>query len=243
MSRDSQRSNLWRNFAIILAFAVLFLVVNVLVIDRSKYESSSAQSLVFAKPPTTKKRTQDAKSLAKQAPAVEKVQDAGVFTFKDITYTIPYNGQQRRLLDNVSGYAVPGKMIALMGSSGSGKTTLLNTLAQRQRVGVVSGDILVNGSPLSENFKRATGFCEQQDIHEGSATIREALEFSALLRQERHISSAEKIAYVDEIMNLLELDDMDNALISSLTVEQRKRVTIGVELGTLPVNTSHLLFN
>jgi ATP-binding cassette subfamily G (WHITE) protein 2 (SNQ2) len=78
------------------------------------------------------------------------------------------------------------------------------------------------------------GFCEQQDLHDGTATIREALEFSAILRQERDISRADKIAYVDKIIDLLELRDMQDSLTRCLGVEQRKRVTIGVELAAKP---------
>jgi ABC-type lipoprotein export system ATPase subunit len=34
-------------------------------------------------------------------------------------------------LHNVTGYAKPGDMVAIMGASGSGKTSLLNILGQR----------------------------------------------------------------------------------------------------------------
>lgn len=130
-------------------------------------------------------------------------------------------------------------VVALMGASGAGKTTLLNTLSQRQKIGIVSGDMLVDGRQLDTEFQRGTGFCEQMDLHDGTATIREALEFSAILRQDRTISRADKIAYVDKIIDLLELRDMQDALIRCLGVEQRKRVTIGVELAAKP---SLLLF-
>jgi ABC-type multidrug transport system ATPase subunit len=162
-----------------------------------------------------------------------------IFTWKDVKYTVPFRGEQKQLLNGISGYAKPGKMVALVGASGAGKTTLLNTLSQRQTTGVVSGDMLVDGLKLGPAFQRGTGFCEQMDLHDGTATIREALEFSAILRQEREVPKAEKIAYVDNIIDLLELTEIQDALVSGLDVEQKKRLTIGVELAAKP---SLLLF-
>lgn len=162
-----------------------------------------------------------------------------IFTWRDVNYTVPYLGGERQLLHNVNGYAKPGKMIALMGASGAGKTTLLNTLSQRQVMGRVEGEMFVDGRPLGKSFQRNTGFCLQSDLHDGTATIREALEFSAILRQDASVPRAEKIAYVDRIVDLLELNEFQDALIMSLGVEQRKRVTIGVELAAKP---SLLLF-
>lgn len=157
-----------------------------------------------------------------------------VFTWNHVNYSIPYQGRQLQLLNDVHGYAKPGVMVALMGASGAGKTTLLNTLSQRQTVGVVSGDMLIDGRPLGKDFQRVTGFVEQMDVHDMTSSIREAIEFSALLRQDRHILKVDKLAYVDEIIDLLELRELQDALISSLGVEQRKRVTIGVELAAKP---------
>jgi ATP-binding cassette subfamily G (WHITE) protein 2 (SNQ2) len=77
------------------------------------------------------------------------------------------------------------------------------------------------------------------DLHDGTATIREALEFSAILRQDKEIPRQEKLDYVDKIIDLLELHDIQDALVSSLGVEQKKRLTIGVELAAKP---SLLLF-
>ncbi|KAJ2984402.1 hypothetical protein NUW58_g6076 [Xylaria curta] len=77
------------------------------------------------------------------------------------------------------------------------------------------------------------------DLHDGTQTIREAIEFSALLRQESSIPRPEKLAYVDKIIDLLELNDLQDTIVSSLGVELRKRLTIGVELAAKP---SLLLF-
>lgn len=53
------------------------------------------------------------------------------------------------------------------------------------------------------------------DVHEATATVKEALVFSAVLRQPREIPYKEKIAYVDHIIELLELEDICDALIGS----------------------------
>jgi ATP-binding cassette, subfamily G (WHITE), member 2, SNQ2 len=39
-----------------------------------------------------------------------------------------------------------------MGASGAGKTTCLDVLAQRKNIGVISGDILVDGRPIGLDF-------------------------------------------------------------------------------------------
>ena len=161
-----------------------------------------------------------------------------IFTFSDVNYTIPYGKGERKLLSDVQGYVRPGKLTALMGASGAGKTTLLNTLAQRINFGVVTGDFLIDGRPLPKSFQRATGFAEQQDVHEGTATIREALRFSALLRQPKEVPLEEKYDYCEKIIDLLEMRDIAGATIGKigegLNQEQRKRVTIGVELASKP---------
>lgn len=125
-----------------------------------------------------------------------------------------------------------------MGSSGAGKTTLMDVLAARKDEGVITGEVLLNGHALGKAFQRTTGYCEQLDVHLPTATVREALEFSALLRQPREYSKEQKLSYVDTIIDLLELGDLSNALIgvpgAGLDVEQRKRLTIGVELVSRP---------
>lgn len=72
------------------------------------------------------------------------------------------------------------------------------------------------------------------DIHDETATIREAFEFSALLRQSSDTSKEDKLAYVETVLGILELNDIQDAIIGSLQLEQKKRVTIGVELCAKP---------
>lgn len=56
--------------------------------------------------------------------ANKEVQDiaknTSILTWQNVSYTIPYKGGQRRLLQDVHGYVKPGRLIALMGASGAG---------------------------------------------------------------------------------------------------------------------------
>jgi ATP-binding cassette subfamily G (WHITE) protein 2 (SNQ2) len=173
----------------------------------------------------------------KEKPDIET--DQRTFSFTDVCYFVDIDGSERQLLNNVSGYAKPGQLTALMGASGAGKTTLLDTISQRKDTGRVEGQMLMGGTPLDETFSRSCGFCMQQDVHEPLTTVREALEFSAKLRQPSNVPLADKLSHVESIISLLELHSIADALIGepgdgSLNVEERKRVTIGVELAAKP---------
>jgi ABC-type multidrug transport system ATPase subunit len=172
-----------------------------------------------------------------------------LFTWNRVSYTIPVKGGKRVLLSDVQGYVKPGRLTALMGGnsplhrvltveSGAGKTTLLNCLAQRVSTGVITGEMLIDGRPLPKSFQRSTGYVEQLDVHEPTSTVREALRFSALLRQPKEVPREEKYDYVEKIIKLLEMEEIAEAIIgggeAGLSVEQRKRVTIGVELASKP---------
>ena len=115
---------------------------------------------------------------------------------------------------------------------------MLDVLAARKNIGVISGDILVDGIKPGTSFQRGTSYAEQLDVHEPTQTVREALRFSAELRQPYTVPREEKSAYVEEVISLLEMEDIADAIIGSpesgLAVEQRKRVTIGVELAAKP---------
>jgi len=144
--------------------------------------------------------------------------------------------ERKRLLNNIYGYAPPGKMVALMGASGAGKTTLLDVLAGMKTGGHVTGSIKVNGKPVDFNtFKRVAGYVEQFDSHLETATVREAIAFSADLRLPSDISAEEKAKRVELVMDKLELMPYAEVMIGSpstggLLADIRKKVTIAVEL-------------
>ncbi|KAI8587104.1 ABC-2 type transporter-domain-containing protein [Geranomyces variabilis] len=162
------------------------------------------------------------------------------FSWKHINYTVTTKAGPKQLLNDVSGFVKAGQLTALMGSSGAGKTTLIDAITQRKTMGDLEGHIYVGQNPQGANFKSITAYCEQQDVHNGFATVREALRFSAVLRQPAEIPLEEKYAYVEKIIQILELGPLANAMIGDvgagigISNEQRKRVTIGVELVARP---------
>lgn len=105
-------------------------------------------------------------------------------------------------------------------------------------MGVISGRMLVDGHPRDSSFQRKTGYVTQQDLNLHTSTVREALQFSALLRQPARYSRQEKLDYVNEVISLVDLEDCADAVVGctgeGLNVEQRKRLTIGVELAARP---------
>ncbi|TVU03324.1 hypothetical protein EJB05_51147, partial [Eragrostis curvula] len=144
------------------------------------------------------------------------------------------------LLKGVSGSFRPGVLTALMGVSGAGKTTLMDVLAGRKTGGYIEGDITISGYPKKqETFARISGYCEQNDIHSPHVTVYESLLFSAWLRLPSDVDLETRKMFIEQVMDLVELTPLRSALVglpgvSGLSTEQRKRLTIAVELVANP---------
>ena len=165
-------------------------------------------------------------------------------TFRNIHYYVPKqggeHGEELELLKGITAFTLPGTLTALMGSSGAGKSTLLDVIAGRKTVGRMEGEILLNGYPKEQRvMRRITGYVEQFDVNSAGLTVLESLIFSARLRLPKNTSQRALRAFVDEQMRAIELDAIANAVvgrpgISGLSVEQRKRLSIGIELVSSP---------
>ncbi|GMI82035.1 pleiotropic drug resistance 12, ATP-binding cassette G40, PLEIOTROPIC DRUG RESISTANCE 12 [Hibiscus trionum] len=144
------------------------------------------------------------------------------------------------LLRGISGAFRPGVLTALMGVSGAGKTTLMDVLAGRKTGGYIEGSIKISGFPKKqETFARISGYCEQTDIHSPHLTVYESLLYSAWLRLDPEVNSETRKMFVKEVMELVEMTPLRQALVglpgvSGLSLEQRKRLTIAVELVANP---------
>ncbi|KAL8666924.1 MAG: hypothetical protein Q9202_001164 [Teloschistes flavicans] len=248
-------SHLWRNLGILIAITIGFLFIYLSFAEFISGKQSKGEVLLFPRRlvPHLKQKTDEEEEgndrLTAQDATAEKVLSAGdvppsiqqqtaVFHWEAVHYDIKVKGGTRTLLDDCDGWVQPGKLTALMGASGAGKTTLLDVLASRVTMGVVTGQMLVDGRQRDSGFQRKTGYVQQQDLHLATSTVREALHFSALLRQPTTTPKQEKLAYVDEVIKVLEMESYADAVVGvpgeGLNVEQRKRLTIGVEMAAKP---------
>ncbi|XP_030457252.1 pleiotropic drug resistance protein 3-like isoform X2 [Syzygium oleosum] len=148
--------------------------------------------------------------------------------------------KRMQLLSDITGAFRPGILTALMGVSGAGKTTLMDVLCGRKTTGYIEGEIKVGGYPkVQETFARISGYCEQTDIHTPQITVEESVIFSAWLRLDPQIDLKRKTEFVNEVLETIELDGIKDSLVgipgvSGLSTEQRKRLTIAVELVANP---------
>ncbi|KAE8656943.1 Pleiotropic drug resistance protein 3 [Hibiscus syriacus] len=170
-------------------------------------------------------------------------------TFDDIVYSVDMPQEMKEqgvtedklvLLKGVSGAFRPGVLTALMGVSGAGKTTLMDVLAGRKTGGYIDGNITVSGFPKKqETFARVSGYCEQNDIHSPHVTVYESLLYSAWLRLSNDVDAETRKMFIEEVMELVELNPLRHMLVgipgvTGLSTEQRKRLTIAVELVANP---------
>lgn len=258
---DFSWAHAWRNFGIIIGFTIFFLLTYLLATELNNGAMQRGEVTLFPrsklrKIKRAKRKAQliatdlesggsaaaDSALAASQSIMKEDLAKihAGtdIFHWRDVCYDVQIGPETRRLLNNVDGWVQPGTLTALMGASGAGKTTLLDVLASRVTMGTIYGHMFVNGRHRDASFQRSTGYAQQQDVHLGTSTVREALQFSAYLRQPASVSTKEKNDYVESVISILEMDAYADAVVGvageGLNVEQRKRLTIGVELAAKP---------
>ncbi|ORY70232.1 AtrD, ABC-transporter [Pseudomassariella vexata] len=256
------QSHLWRNFGILLAMMIVFCFIHLLAVEFIPAQRSKGEILLFRRGHTASDRLvvvgdEEKASAAPDVPVRSDVKEetelvaghksgifdnlqkqTAVFHWDDISYDIEVKHGKKRILDDVDGWVKPGTLTALMGATGAGKTTLLDVLACRTSIGVVSGAAYIDGRPRDSSFQRKTGYVQQSDIHLPTATVREALAFSALLRQPRSATKVEKLEYVEHVLRALDMELYADAVVGvpgeGLNVEQRKRLSIAIEMAAKP---------
>ena len=239
-------NHLWApDFIAVVAYFILFTAINALGMEYLGTNKGGALTKLYLpgkapRPRTNEEEDERRRRQQEVTSKMEKVSTGTTFSWHHVNYQVPFKGGPLHLLNDISGIVKPGHLTALMGSSGAGKTTLLDVLSRRKTIGKVEGRMYLNGEALLSDFERITGYCEQMDIHQPAVTVRESLRFSAYLRQDPSVPKEEKDEYVEQIIQLLEMDDIADAQIgevekgAGISVEERKRLTIGVELVAKP---------
>ncbi len=228
---------IWVGFAVLMAEYALFLVGTALCMTYIRAEPTPTPPII-----TPESEDIDAadESSAADAQTVEIKFEPVSFAFKDVWYSVMVGDDELDLLKGVDGYFEPGTVTALMGSSGAGKTTLLDVLAGRKNTGRIEGGMFVNGQRKDDgSFRHIMGYVEQFDSLSPHDTAREALEFSAALRLPQNSPDNTRKQWIDSVLAMLELTSLENTLVGDgssrgMSFEQKKRVSIGVELVANP---------
>ena len=138
---------------------------------------------------------------------------------------------ERFVLKGINAEFKSGTMSAILAPNGHGKSTFLNALFGKVDSEImVSGDILFNGEErdVSTWFEDAF-YVEQKDYELENQTVREALEFSARIRDINTKDEKYKIEYM-EMVNALNLNKVLDKKIESISGGEKKRTMIVIEL-------------
>ncbi|RLN90779.1 hypothetical protein BBJ28_00005766 [Nothophytophthora sp. Chile5] len=248
----SDTSWIWFGLGFLACAYVFFMTLSCFLLEHRRFEDCGHASVdadeakveapangeAFSLIQTPRKLQSGTPAVLSIAVPTEKSFTPVTLAFRDLWYTVPDPLRPKENLDllkGISGFAVPGTITALMGSSGAGKTTLMDVIAGRKTGGTIRGQVLLNGHPATDlAIRRATGYCEQMDVHLEASTFREALTFSAFLRQGADVSASKKLESVEECLELLDLAPIADQIIRGGSTEQLKRLTIGVELAAQP---------
>nr|QVT92311.1 ABC transporter [Salvia miltiorrhiza] len=142
----------------------------------------------------------------------------------------------KTILNDISGEARDGEIMAVMGASGSGKSTLIDALANRMAKGSVKGAVTLNGEQLeSRLLKVISAYVMQDDLLFPMLTVEETLMFAAEFRLPRTLSKSKKKLRVQALIDQLGLRNAANTVIGDeghrgVSGGERRRVSIGTDI-------------
>nr|GLL41003.1 ABC transporter G family member 20-like [Ipomoea trifida] len=148
----------------------------------------------------------------------------------------PAENDVKVLLDDISGEAREGEIMAVLGASGSGKSTLIDALANRIARESLGGTVKMNGEILeSKLLKVISAYVMQDDLLFPMLTVEETLMFSAEFRLPRSLSRSRKKARVQALIEQLGLQTAAKTVIGDeghrgVSGGERRRVSIGIDI-------------
>ncbi|MGB7250627.1 MAG: ATP-binding cassette domain-containing protein [Phormidesmis sp.] len=137
-------------------------------------------------------------------------------------------GNEKKILNDISLVIEPGQLVALVGGSGAGKSTLMKSLLSISPV--TGGAVFLNGENLRDSwglYRTQIGYVPQDDIVHANLTVEEVLIFACQLRLP---PDTDVKAVVTKTLAQIRLSHVRQTFVRNLSGGQRKRVSIGVEL-------------
>ncbi|KAL3828210.1 hypothetical protein ACJIZ3_017012 [Penstemon smallii] len=162
--------------------------------------------------------------------------------WEDLTAVLPNfgDGPTKRLLYGLTGYALPARILAVMGPSGSGKSTFLDSLTGRLAGNVVmTGNVLLNGNKRKRLHYGVVAYVTQEDIFLGTLTVKETIAYSAMLRLPSNTTKYEINQTVENTIIEMGLEDCADRVIGNwhlrgISGGEKKRLSIALEIITQP---------
>ncbi|KAI7996599.1 ABC transporter G family member 2 [Camellia lanceoleosa] len=144
--------------------------------------------------------------------------------------------ERKILLNDISGEAREGEIMAVLGASGSGKSTLIDALADRISKESLKGTVTLNGEVLESKLSKViSAYVMQDDLLFPMLTVEETLMFSAEFRLPRTLSPSKKKARVQALIDQLGLRNAAKTVIGDeghrgVSGGERRRVSIGTDI-------------
>ncbi|KAE8654298.1 ABC transporter G family member 20 [Hibiscus syriacus] len=184
--------------------------------------------------------------------------DPFIFSFRNLTYEVKVGSSKSRfpccgkktnvksLLNDISGGAKEGEVMAILGPSGSGKSTLIDALANRIDKHSLKGSITLNQGfkkgPRPRFRPRYSGFAAvrvtrdgRNSARDGCNHVEETLMFSSEFRLPRSVSKEKNKVRVQALIDQLGLRNAANTVIGDeghrgISGGERRRVSIGIDI-------------
>ncbi|CAM8976213.1 unnamed protein product [Rhodiola kirilowii] len=149
---------------------------------------------------------------------------------------VDHDSNVKVLLNDISGKAREGEIMAVLGASGSGKSTLIDALADRIERTSLKGRITLNDDVLdSKLLKVISAYVMQDDLLFPMLTVEETLMYSAEFRLPRSLDKSKKKERVKALIAQLGLQNASQTMIGDeghrgVSGGERRRVSIGIDI-------------
>ncbi|CAG7906219.1 unnamed protein product [Brassica rapa] len=203
------------------------------------------------------RKEEDSSSVARSDDPAHSIIDVEALHVKPVRFVLAFNNLEynvtfrrwfdfsrprssdtvKTLLDDVSGEACDGNILAVLGASGAGKSTLIDALAGRVAKESLRGFVTLNGENVLESqlLKVISAYVMQDDLLFPMLTVKETLMFASEFRLPRSFPKSKKMERVQALIDQLGLRNAADTVIGDeghrgVSGGERRRVSIGIDI-------------